>query len=145
MIRYDLRCDRGHEFDGWFVDSTAFDTQRAQRLVACTHCGSVDIDKQIMAPGIPAKSNKKSTANIAGGVIDPEARRMLALMRELRQQVETNAEYVGSQFAEEARKIHYDEAEKRGIYGEASQDDARALIEEGIEVHALPRLPEDTN
>jgi hypothetical protein len=145
MIRYDLRCDRGHEFDGWFSDSSAFDAQRAKHLVACAHCGSAEVEKQLMAPGIPARSNRKSPAKIAGGVMDPEARRMLALMRELRQQVETNAEYVGEKFADEARKIHYEEAEKRGIYGEASHEDAKALLEEGIDVHPLPRLPEDAN
>jgi hypothetical protein len=145
MIRYDLRCDKGHEFDGWFSDSASFDAQLAKKLVTCAHCGSTNVDKQLMAPGIPAKGNRNPAAKMAGGVIDPEAQRMLALMRELRRQVETNAEYVGGKFADEARKIHYEEAEKRGIYGEASHDDARALLEEGIEVHPLPRLPEDAN
>jgi hypothetical protein len=146
MIRYDLQCDKGHEFDAWFSDSAGFDKQRQLKLVACTHCGSVDIDKQLMAPGIPAKSNRKSKpVDVAGGLMDPQAQKMLAMMREYRKAVETNAEYVGDKFAEEARKMHYEEAEKRGIYGEARREDAEALLEEGIEVHPLPRLPEDTN
>lgn len=147
MIRYDLICDKGHKFDGWFRDSAAYDRQARQSLVACTACGSAKVAKQVMAPGIPAKANRKSEAPIrmAAGPIDPRAQMLMTMMRELRKTVEENAEYVGDNFAEEARKIHYAEAEKRGIYGEATADDATALIEEGIEVHPLPRLPEDGN
>jgi hypothetical protein len=147
MIRYDLICDKGHEFDGWFRDSAAFEKQIRRHLVACTHCGSEDIQKQLMAPGIPAKSNRKDDAPrkmVAGG-LDPRTQKMLQMMREVRKTVEENAEYVGDRFADEARKIHYAESEKRGIYGEAKPEDAKALIEEGIEVHPLPRLPEDSN
>jgi hypothetical protein len=147
MIRYDLVCDKAHEFDGWFRDSAAYDQQARRGLVACTLCGSAKIEKQLMAPGIPAKSNRKNgtALKMAAGSVDPRSQTLMKMMRELRQNVEANAEYVGDKFAEEARKIHYDEAEKRGIYGEATRDDATALIEEGIEVHPLPRLPEDGN
>lgn len=147
MIRYDLVCDNAHEFDGWFRDSAAYDQQAQRGLVACTVCGSAKVDKQLMAPGIPGKSNRKSCTplKMAAGPVDPRAQKLMKMMRELRQNVEANAEYVGDKFAEEARKIHYQEAEKRGIYGEATRDDATALIEEGIEVHPLPRLPEDGN
>lgn len=147
MIRYDLTCDKGHEFDGWFRDSAAFDEQAGHGLVACTACGSVKIAKQIMAPGIPAKANRGNDApiKVAAGPVDPRAQMLMKVMRELRKNVEENAEYVGGKFAEEARKIHYEEAEKRGIYGEASAAETEALIEEGIEVHPLPRLPEDGN
>lgn len=146
MIRYDLICTDGHEFDGWFRDSAAYDSQAKRKLVACPQCGSVKIEKQLMAPGIPAKANRKSDqrqAVFTGG--DPRQAQLLAMMRELRQQVEANADYVGDKFAEEARKIHYEEAERRGIYGEATADDAKALVDEGIAVHPLPRLPEDGN
>ena len=147
MIRYDLVCDKGHEFDGWFRDSTGYDQQAGRGLVACTLCGTAKVEKQLMAPGIPAKSNRANTAplKMMAGPADPRAQMLMKMMRELRQNVEENAEYVGARFADEARKIHYDEAEKRGIYGEATADDATALIEEGIEVHPLPRLPEDGN
>lgn len=147
MIRYDLICDKGHQFDGWFRDSAAFDEQAGHGLVACTACGSAKVEKQIMAPGIPVKANRRSEAPIrmTAGPIDPRAQMLMTMMRELRKTVEENAEYVGDRFAEEARRIHYAEAEKRGIYGEATADDATALIEEGIEVHPLPRLPEDGN
>ncbi len=147
MIRYDLICDKGHEFDGWFRDSAGYDQQAGRGLVACTLCGTAKVEKQLMAPGIPAKSNRANAAplKMMAGPADPRAQMLMKMMRELRQNVEENAEYVGARFADEARKIHYDEAEKRGIYGEATADDAAALIEEGIEVHPLPRLPEDGN
>ncbi len=147
MIRYDLVCDKGHEFDGWFRDSAGYDQQAGRGLVACTQCGTAKVEKRLMAPGIPAKSNRKSDAplKLMAGPADPRAQMLMKMMRELRQSVEENAEYVGARFADEARKIHYDEAEKRGIYGEATADDATALLEEGIEVHPLPRLPEDGN
>ena len=147
MIRYDLTCDKGHAFDGWFRDSVAYDAQAERGFVSCTVCGSVKVDKQLMAPGIPAKSNAKDVVpqKMVAGPVDPRLAMMMQMMRDMRKQVEENAEYVGDKFAEEARKIHYQETEMRGIYGEASADDARALIEEGIEVHPLPRLPEDGN
>jgi len=147
MIRYDLICDQGHEFDGWFRDSAAYDGQAGRGLVSCTVCGSAKVEKQLMAPAVPAKSNRKdmSPQKMVGGAVDPRMQAMMQMMREMRRQVEENADYVGDRFAEEARKIHYEEAEKRGIYGEATPDDAKALIEEGIDVHPLPRLPEDGN
>ena len=100
-----------------------------------------------MAPGIPVKSNRKADASqkMVAGTVDPRTQKLMQMMREVRKNVEANAEYVGDRFADEARKIHYAESEKRGIYGEAKPEDAKALIEEGIEVHPLPRLPEDSN
>lgn len=147
MIRYDLICDKGHAFDGWFRDSAAYDAQAKRGLVNCAECGSVTIEKQLMAPGIPAKSNRKAAVpqKMMAGPVDARSQMLLHMMREMRKSVEANAEYVGDNFAEEARRIHYAEAEKRGIYGEATPQDANALIEEGIEVHPLPRLPEDGN
>lgn len=147
MIKYDLICDQGHEFDGWFRDSAAYEGLAREGLVSCAVCSSVKIKKQLMMPGIPAKSNRKSEVpqKMMAGPIDPRSAKLLEMMREVRKSVEANAEYVGDKFAEEARRIHYAEAEKRGIYGEASAQDAKALTDEGIEVHPLPRLPEDSN
>lgn len=147
MIRYDLICDKGHAFDGWFRDSAAFDAQAERGLVSCTVCGSVKVEKQLMAPGIPAKSNTKSepSKTMVAGPVDPRLAAMMQMVRDMRRHVEENADYVGDKFAEEARKIHYEEVEERGIYGEATPEDAKALIEEGIAVHPLPRLPEDGN
>ena len=147
MIHYDLICDKGHAFDGWFRDSAAYDEQAGRGLVSCSVCGSVKVEKQLMAPGIPMKSNRKDTApkKMVSGPVDPRLSAMMEMVREMRRHVEENAEYVGDRFAEEARKIHYEESEHRGIYGEASPDEAKSLIEEGIAVHPLPRLPEDGN
>ena len=147
MIHYDLTCDQGHEFDGWFRDSSTYDAQASQGLVSCTVCGSAKVEKQLMAPGIPAKSNRKADQpnTMVAGAVDPRLTQLIGMVREMRKHVEENAEYVGPRFAEEARKIHYEETEHRGIYGEASAEDAKSLIEEGIIVHPLPRLPEDGN
>lgn len=147
MMRYDLICEKGHEFDGWFRDSAAYDKQAKRGLVTCTVCGSAKVEKQLMAPGIPAKSNRKDPApqKMVAGPVDPRMQVMMQMVREMRKHVEANADYVGDKFAEEARKIHYEEAEKRGIYGEATAEEAKELIEEGIEVHPLPRLPEEGN
>jgi len=157
MIRYDLICDKGHDFDGWFSDSAAYDEQAKRGLVTCVHCGSVKIEKRLMAPGIPVKGNRKkegptrpaaaatAAQPVLAGAFDPRQEKLLQMMREMRKAVEENAEYVGNRFAEEARKIHYEESDKRGIYGETTAQDAKELIEEGIEIHPLPVLPEDGN
>ncbi len=148
MIRYDLICDKGHAFDGWFSDSAAYDTQRKRGYVECTHCGSVKIDKQLMAPNVGKKSNRSAGGDAQRMMTqptDPRMQAMLKMMRDVRTHVEKTAENVGDKFAEEARKIHYDESEKRGIYGNATLEDAKSLIEEGITVMPLPALPEDGN
>ena len=145
MIHYDLICDKGHAFDGWFRNSAAYDEQAGRGLVTCTQCGSAKVEKQLMAPGIPVKSNRKSDQKMVAAPADPRLAELMTMMREMRRHVEENAEYVGDRFAEEARKIHYEESDARGIYGNTSPDEAKALIEEGIAVHPLPRLPEDGN
>lgn len=153
MIRYDLICDKGHEFDAWFSNSDSFDTQNKRGFVECTNCGSNKIEKQIMAPNIAAKGNRNTDVMPAPSTpqpmmtppADPRMQMMLHMMREMRAHVEKTAENVGDKFADEARKQHYNETEKRGIYGSATPGDAQALLEEGIEVFPLPRLPEDGN
>ncbi|MCX7349350.1 MAG: DUF1178 family protein [Alphaproteobacteria bacterium] len=147
MIHYDLICDKGHAFDGWFRNSSVYDEQAGSGLVTCAHCGSAKVEKQIMAPGIPMKSNRKSDSatKMVAAPTDPRLAELMNMVREMRKHVEENAEYVGNRFAEEARKIHYEESEQRGIYGQTTADEAKALVEEGITVHALPRLPEDGN
>ena len=146
MIRYDLICAKGHEFDGWFSDSASFDKQQAAGLVQCTVCGTTKIEKALMLPGIPAKANTKTDLKpVMQNAPQSPAAEMTQLIRKLRKHVEENSEYVGPRFAEEARKIHYEESEDRGIYGEASIEDAKELKEEGIEVQPLPFLPEEHN
>ena len=149
MIRYALSCEDGHTFEAWFAGSEAFDDQRGRGLVACPFCTSTKIDKTLMAPAVSTSRKKRKavveqdSVPVAANVpSDGEAATML---RKLRRRLTENAEHVGDKFAEEARRIHYNEAEKRGIYGQATTDEARALMEEGIEFHPLPVLPEDHN
>lgn len=145
MIHYDLICKHGHKFDGWFTTSVAYDEQRRSKDILCPSCGTAEIDKQLMTPSIPRKGNSKNSRQLLSGTGDAQTKKLVAKLRELRQHVERHADYVGDRFAHEARRIHYKETEERGIYGEASPEDARALIDEGIEVQPLPPLPEDFN
>ncbi len=148
MIHYQLKCEKRHEFDAWFANSTAFDRQRKRGLVACPRCGSLKVEKALMAPSIPKKGRRKSSETQSPS---PETHRVAAhgelaqAMRKLRAEIEAKSEYVGPRFPEEARKIHYEETPARGIHGEASREEARALREEGIEFFPLPILPEDQN
>lgn len=146
MIRYDIICEREHEFDGWFAGSDGFDEQVAQNLVQCPVCGSHKVEKALMTPGVPARSNR-GTEPVATlhAPRDPKAQAMVEMIRKLRSHVEDNADYVGDKFAEAARRIHYGEEEQRGIYGEATVDEAQELYDEGVEVLPLPKLPEDGN
>lgn len=147
MIRYDLVCESGHLFDGWFRDSATYDQQADAGEIACPSCGATRIEKQIMAPAVPVKSNRKTEKpqRMLGGAADAKAAALMEAVRKLREHVEANADYVGDKFAEEARRIHYNETEARGIYGEASIEDAKSLLEEGIDVHPLPKLPDESN
>jgi len=143
MIRYDLTCANQHRFDGWFRDSDGFDSQVAENGIACPVCGSGEVSKALMTPRLSGKSNRKKPGLTPRPGPDPQ--QLAAAIRTLRQHVETSADYVGDRFAEEARRIYYQETEKRGIYGEATLEDARDLNDEGIDVLPLPRLPEDQN
>ena len=129
MILFTLRCESGHEFEGWFRDGDAFETQQAGSEIACPECGNTKIEKAVMAPNI-ARSRPK------GPPVSPA--QMRAALVELRRQVETNCDYVGERFAEEARKIHYGEADPHGIYGEATKEESHDLAEEGISFGQIP-------
>jgi len=135
MIVYSLQCTAGHQFDGWFRDSATFDAQTAGHEVSCPVCGSVEVSKALMAPAV--RSSKKREAVQATEVAEAQAA-VLQALKAVRREVETNCDYVGTQFAEEARRIHYGEADKRGIYGEASADQAAELADEGIEIGQIP-------
>ncbi|MTD99278.1 DUF1178 family protein [Paracoccus sp. YIM 132242] len=130
MIRYALRCDQGHDFDGWFRSSDAFETTRAAGHVACTRCGSVTVEKSLMAPAVPAAKQH-----------EPAMNPVEAALQALRQQVEANSDYVGLKFADEARAIHEGRAPTRAIHGEAKLEEARKLIEDGVPVAPLPFIP----
>ncbi len=142
MISYNLRCSNGHEFEGWFASSSDFEAQRARNLVECPICSVTSVEKALMAPAIATSGATREATPV---LMDPEKREALAQLRALVQKVRANAEDVGERFAEEARKIHYGEAEERGIYGRASAGDIRSLAEEGVPIMPLPVLPEDQN
>ena len=156
MIRYNLRCEHDHAFDSWFQSSSAYDSQVKRKLVTCPVCGSAKVEKAIMAPQIVSKKGRKSPGPAPAAPADANAsestpllmaqeRELRAKLKELRDHIVKNADNVGERFPNEARKMHYGDIEHRPIYGEASPDEARALIDEGVEVSPLPVLPEDRN
>lgn len=158
MILYRLRCAKGHEFDSWFKDSKTYERQEKKSLIGCAVCGSAKVERALMAPRI-GKTAKDAVPQAAVEAA-PEAptapsaeqQQMATLAKHMpkelreallkvRAEVEKNCEHVGDKFADEARKIHYGESDKRGIYGETSDEEAEALAEEGIEFGRLPWIP----
>ena len=137
MIRYALVCGAGHDFEGWFGGSDDFDSQSARGLISCPACGSSDVRKQIMAPAVVTTKGRE--AKPAG----PSREMMMEMVSRVRRHVEDNFDYVGDAFAREARAIHEGRSEERGIYGEATPEEARALIEDGVPVAPLPQPPPD--
>ncbi len=158
MILYRLRCSKGHEFESWFKDSKTYERQEKKSLIGCAVCGDGKVSRAPMAPRL-GKGTKKVEVEkpAAGAPATPqpptaEQQQMAALAKHMpkelreallkvRAEVEKNCEHVGDKFAEEARKIHYGESDKRGIYGETSEEEAEALAEEGIEFGRLPWIP----
>jgi len=141
MIRFTLRCEAEHEFDGWFRDGGDFDRQKKRGLVSCPVCNSARIEKALMAPAVSTARGREKVALAAG----EEQRRLMGQLREMVKKVRENADYVGDRFAEEARKIHFGETDPHGIYGEASVDDVKGLLEDGVDFMPLPDFPEDRN
>jgi hypothetical protein len=152
MIRYNLRCEQGHAFESWFQSSGAYDSQVKRKLVTCPQCGSAKVEKAIMAPQIGRKGNQKKDvaaptqpADNTALVMAPQEAELHAKLKELRDHIVKTADNVGESFPEEARAMHYGDKEHRPIYGEASLEEARSLIDEGIEVAPIPVLPSDRN
>jgi hypothetical protein len=159
VIRYALACNAGHTFESWFASSAAYDKQVKRGLVDCPVCGSTEVEKTIMAPSLgrshkgkavdipapePAASdNSSDKAPVA--MLSEHERELRTKLKELRDHLVKNADYVGQKFPEEARRMHYGEIDHRSIYGEASPDEAKSLHEEGIAFHPLPRLPDERN
>jgi len=161
MIHYRLRCGAGHEFEGWFQDSAGFDKLAQAELVECTVCGNTQVERALMAPAVVSSRKKAKVPKAEAAPVAAEAPRapppapegaqrmaagpipaqMFAMLQRLRAEVEKSCDYVGPGFAEEARKIHNGEAEARGIYGEATDAEAEALAEDGIDVARLPWVP----
>ena len=161
MIRYTLVCERQHNFESWFANSAAYDKQVKRGLVGCPICGSIKVEKAIMAPRLgrsgkpidmpqappeaapPAAAPAEAPAPVA--MLSSQEREFRSKLKELRDHLTRNAENVGRKFPEEARKMHYGEIEHRSIFGEASPQEAKDLHEEGIEFHPLPVLPDERN
>ena len=158
MIHYQLRCSQDHEFDGWFKDSAAFEKQAGARLVECPECGDAKVSRALMAPAVPKKGARPARAAAQSQAAPPAPpagapaaapkatsgplpAQVFAMLQRMRSEVERNCDYVGGEFAEEARKIHRGESQKRGIYGESTPEQAEALADEGIEVSQLPWVP----
>ena len=155
MILYRLRCSKGHEFESWFKDSKTYERQEKRSLIGCPVCGNAKVVRAPMAPRL-GKGGRKVEVEVAAPAASPppspDQQQMAALARQMpkelreallkvRAEVEKNCEHVGDKFAEEARKIHYGESDKRGIYGETSDEEAEALADEGIEFGRLPWIP----
>jgi hypothetical protein len=161
MIRYTLVCERQHNFESWFANSAAYDKQVKRGLVGCPICGSIKVDKAIMAPRLgrsgkpidmpqappeaPAPAAAPAEAPAPVAMMSSQEREFRSKLKELRDHLTRNAENVGRKFPEEARKMHYGEIEHRSIFGEASPQEAKDLHEEGIEFHPLPVLPDERN
>lgn len=150
MIVFDLACAGGHVFEAWFGSSTDYAEQRASGLLACPLCGITDVDKAVMAPSIPAKSNQltvtapapprtASEVTMRGGPPLPaEAKAMLAALARAQRKLLASSEHVGHRFASEARAMHDGDAPERPIHGQATLEEARGLIEDGVPVAPLP-------
>ncbi len=152
MIKYALICEQKHEFESWFASSAAYDKQAKRGLVTCPGCGSAKVEKAIMAPrlsgtrkGRKAAAATDESAASPVAMLSPQEQELRTKLKELREHITKNADYVGQKFPEEARKMHYGEIEHRSIYGEASLEAAKELHDEGIELHAIPTLPDEKN
>lgn len=136
MIRYDLKCSKGHDFDGWFQSAEAFESLRRAGHVTCILCGTAEVEKRVMAPAVrPARAVGEKPK-----LKEPQ-NDLEAAFAEMRAQIEANSDYVGLNFAAEARAMYEGTIDERSIYGEAKPDEARALLDDGIPVAPLPFMP----
>jgi hypothetical protein len=150
MIHYALRCGQSHGFDGWFKDSASFEKQAKRGLIECPECGGTDVERALMAPAVakreslpvpiaaPAPPAAPASAEKAATVVPAK---MLAALQRMRAEVEKHCDYVGPDFADQARAMHRGEVEPKGIYGETTDEQAESLAEEGIEVAKIPWVP----
>ena len=162
MIRYSLVCDQKHDFEIWFKNSADYDKQAKRGLVTCPACGTAKVEKALMTPSLGRGSRKGASAPMPDmppesasatpaenktsvAMVSPQEKEFRAKLKELRDHLTKNADNVGGKFPEEARKMHYGEIEHRSIYGEASPQEAKELLEEGVELHPLPVLPDERN
>ena len=142
MIVFDLQCSRqNHVFEAWFGSTADYESQRERGLVACPMCGDQQVDKAVMAPRVGPKGNQQSVQDASSQMVAAapgETKEMLRALAEMQRQILAQSDYVGEQFADEARSIHLGEAPARSIYGKATADQTRSLLEDGIAVAPLP-------
>ncbi|MEO0635607.1 MAG: DUF1178 family protein [Pseudomonadota bacterium] len=146
MIKYSLQCSEDHRFEAWFESSSSFDDQLAKGFVSCPVCGTTDVHKMLMTPGVSTgrrKDARKEAVQVAA--LSSMHGEMRAKLKEVRDHIHANTEDVGAAFPEEARKIHYGEAEQRGIRGAAAPEEVKSLVDEGVEIAPVPELPDDAN
>ena len=157
MIHYQLRCDKGHEFDGWFRDSAAFDAQAGRGLIACPACGAANVTRAMMAPAVAKRAPEPAQTAVSsppepsvpapvppmnsGSVAGPMPDQVRAALQRLRAEIEARCDHVGERFTEEALRIHRGDAEPRAIYGDATQEQAEQLAEEGVSFARIPWVP----
>ena len=144
MIKYALSCAEGHAFESWFPDSGAYERQRKRGFVACPECGSIRVDKAIMAPAVVG-GERVAVETQGEGLIDDKHRRAREMIARLRHEIEANTDDVGSKFPEVARAIHQGDEPERAIRGQASLAEAKALLEEGVGVMPVPALADELN
>ena len=141
MIRFSLSCDHDHAFEAWFRSNDDFDRQKKRGFIECPSCGSSKVEKALMAPAVSTGRKREKIALAMG----EQQKKVMAQLKELSEKIRENADYVGDKFAEEARKIHFGETDPRGIYGEATPEEARSLAEDGVGFMPIPVFPEDRN
>ena len=152
MIHYQLKCGQSHAFDGWFKDSAGFEKQAKRGLIECPECGGTDVERALMTPAVPKKGSAAAPEPVAAA--NPPApaaadektavrvpAQMLAVLQRMRAEIEKNCDYVGPNFADQARAMHRGEVEPKGIYGETTDEQAESLADEGIEVTNIPWVP----
>ncbi|CAK0779177.1 Regulatory protein FmdB Zinc ribbon domain-containing protein [uncultured Gammaproteobacteria bacterium] len=137
MILFMLKCTAGHDFEAWFRNGEAYDRQAADSAISCPACGDNRVAKAPMAPRI-ARTDVITATEARARQLEVAVLNQVA---EMQRKIEQNCDYVGSRFAEEARRIHYGETDAHSIYGEASPDEAEQLREEGVDFHKIPWLP----
>lgn len=144
MIVFDLECRAlGHRFEGWFASSQDFASHQERGLVSCPHCGSADVAKAVMAPNVGRKGNQVAAPaarpqNVVGGEMPAEAKELMVKLAELQAEALKQSRWVGKDFADESRKMHYGETESETIHGQATAEQARELLDEGIALMPLP-------
>jgi hypothetical protein len=141
LIKFSLTCERSHDFEGWFRNNEDFEKQQKRGLVDCPTCGSHKVEKALMAPAVSTGRKKEKVAL----AMNEQQRAAMAQLKALSEKIRENSDYVGDKFAEEARKIHFGESDARGIYGEATLDEAKSLAEDGVEFMPIPTFPDDQN